>query len=437
MEFRGEEINRVLAGEAGREEIPSVDLTGHGTAVAAIAAGSRIARNNGNQEGFQGIAPESELLVVKLGMPREDGFPRTTEMMRALTYVVNTAIQIQKPVAVNISFGNTYGDHMGQSLLERFMDNIAGVGKNVVVVGSGNEGASHGHTSGHFTNRQTIEFVIGEYERNLSIQIWKSYVDNFRVTLISPGGDQVIIESTRASGGTSGEGRTRRARMEETEILLYIGEPLPYTTTQEIYIDMIPEQTYVTAGVWQLVFDPLQVITGDVSLYMPSDAVRGAETFFFLPTPDMTLTIPSTAEKVITVGAYDTQYQSYADFSGRGYVLTPDFSGIQKQMVTEETPFTPFLVKPEIAAPGVQIETVLPGGGTEYVTGTSFATPVVTGSAALMLEWGVNRGFDPYLYSAKAKAYLTKGAKKLPGFSIYPDSLIGWGALCLRDSLPL
>ena len=119
-EYGAERINEAL--QAGTEEerlksLPSLDRSGHGTAVAGIAAG---------------IAPESELLVVKLGNPSPDGFPRTTELMTGIDYVIRKAVEYQMPVAVNISFGNTYGPHDGTSLLERFIDDISNIWKNCI-----------------------------------------------------------------------------------------------------------------------------------------------------------------------------------------------------------------------------------------------------------------------------------------------------------------
>ena len=90
----------------------------------------------------------------------------------------------------------------------------------------------------------------------------------------------------------------------------------------------------------------------------------------------------------------------------------------------------------DLAAPGVDIPAPRPGGGYGLVTGTSFAAPFVTGSAALLMEWGIVRGNDPYLYGEKMKAYLQKGAVPLPEFSSYPNPYVGYGALCARNSLP-
>lgn len=50
-------------------------------------------------------------------------------------------------------------------------------------------------------------------------------------------------------------------------------------------------------------------------LFLPS-VPGGAQSEYplFEPNPNLTLTIPSTASKVITVGAYDSTYDAYADF---------------------------------------------------------------------------------------------------------------------------
>ena len=416
VEFNQEQINEALEaeGEERDRKVPSRDVTGHGTAMAEIAAG-----NGMSAEGrYAGVAPQADLIVVKLGSPRQESFPRTTELMRALDYAVKKSVELAKPAAINLSFGNTYGSHDGTSLLERFIDNIAEIGQNVICVGSGNEGAAGGHTAGAAKDAVRVELAVAPYERSVNVQLWKEYADVFRITLISPGGERQIVETE--------QGGTVRLSMEQTQLLIYIGEPAPYSINQEIYFDFIPKQNYIDSGVWTFLLEPLEVVTGNYYFYLPSSVVLNNGTRFFTPTPEVTFTIPSTARKVITVGAYHALYDSYADFSGRGYLLENRMEGL----VANES------VKPDLAAPGVGIAISNGYGGTQEVTGTSFAVPFVTGAAALMMEWGIVKGNDPYLYGEKVKAYLRRGARPIRGETEYPNARVGYGALCVERSLP-
>lgn len=138
----------------------------------------------------------------------------------------------------------------------------------------------------------------------------------------------------------------------------------------------------------------------------------------------MTMTIPSTAQKVISVGAIHPYYEAYADFSGRGEKINRE----NRLMFADS--------KPDLAAPGVDLFVPASEGSTQRVSGTSFATPLVSGAAALLMEWGIEKGNDPYLYGEKLKAYLRKGAKKLRGETDYPNERVGYGHLCMQASLP-
>lgn len=409
-----EEINRALEKKpdlsAMMEIVPSRDTSGHGTAVAGIAAGNGR-RSQGNR--YRGVAWESDLIVVKLGNPRTDGFPRTTELMQGVDYVIRKAMEYRLPIAVNISFGNTYGSHDGTSLLERFMDSASDVWKNVICVGSGNEGNSAGHVTGRVPEDEAEEVELGVQvsEPALNVQIWKSYADEMEISIISPSG-------VRAGPFQEILG-AQRFVLGQTELLLYYGEPKPFSVRQEIYIDFLPRASYVEAGVWRIVLTPRRITEGIYQMWLPSESVLNRGTAFLKPSADTTLTIPSTAARVVTVAAYNGLTFSYADFSGRG---AADISPGQMQ-------------KPDLAAPGVNV-TAPSGIGYAQFTGTSFAVPLVTGSAALMMEWGITRGNDPYLYGEKVKAYLRRGARELPGYDRWPNAQLGYGMLCLADSLP-
>lgn len=389
----------------------SRDTSGHGTAVTSIAAGSGI-----------GVAPESDLIVVKLGVPLPDSFPKTTELMRAMTFMVRYAERENKPLAVNLSFGNVYGNHLGTSLLERFMDNVSEAGRNVICAGSGNEAASNGHYTGMITEeKKQISWSVGNYEPSLNLQLWKSYADVMQITLVAPNGERRELLMDQAG--------TQRINIAGITVLFFLGAPLPYSDVQEYYFDFIANEGYLPAGIWNLEITGIEIKNGAVNLYLPSYSARSADTVFFQAEPVGTLTIPSTARRMITVGAYDPVYQSYAPFSGRGYTVS-DGEAASAQ-------FFNAVIKPEIAAPGVNVLAAVGGGGYGGFTGTSFAAPYVTGSAALLMEWGIVRGNDRFLYGEKVKAYLIRGARRLSGIRQYPDERVGWGALCVRNSFPV
>lgn len=403
VEYTREEIDAALQLASPEERmriVRSRDTSGHGTAVTGIAAG---------------IAAASELLIVKLGNPGREGFPRTTELMMGLDYVIRKALEYQMPVAVNLSFGNTYGSHNGTSLLERFIDDISNIWKNVICIGTGNEAASAGHTSGRINDEEAvvIELAVQERQPSLNIQIWKSYTDVIDISLVSPSGYRI--------GPIQEVLGPQRFRTGNTEILLYYGEPSPYSTDQEIFIDMLPVEAYIDSGVWRIILSPREVVSGEYELWLPSEGALNRGTGFLFPTDTTTLTIPSTAARAISVGAYDALTFTYADFSGRGPIAGDGG----------------WMAKPDIAAPGVNVITAAAGGGQAAFSGTSFAAPFATGGAALLMDWGITKGNDPYLYGEKVKAYFHRGARPLPGFAVYPNSQVGYGALCVKDSLPV
>lgn len=405
--FTSEEINRAIA--ENDRSFPSRDLSGHGTHVAGIAAGNGRA-SNGRQKG---VAPESELLIVKLGNAFPDGFPRTTELMLGMDYCVKKAIEWQMPLALNISFGNSYGSHDGTSLLETYIDNLSNIGRTTIAIGSGNEGNKGRHTSGRLSDSGTsqIELIISGGETSLNLQIWKNYVDSFQIRLVAPSGADVIL-----TGFSSG---AYENVLDSTRLLWYFGSPSPYSVSQEIYLEMIPTagNSYIQSGVWKIQLTPESIVDGTYQMWLPSGNSINPATSFLVPTVSTTLTIPSTASNPITVAAYNSDTDGFASFSGQGY------TGLS-------------LPKPDIAAPGVDILSTAPGGGYTNNTGTSMATPFVTGSAALLMEYGIIQNRDPYLYGQKVKAYLQKGARHLPAEKNYPSPVIGWGVLCLRDSFP-
>lgn len=221
-EYSRERINAALAADSLEEQqrfVPSRDLSGHGTGVLGIAAGNGRA----SAGRYRGVAPDSDILVVRLGTPRQGaaGFPRTTELMQGIDYAVRRALELRLPLALNLSFGNTYGAHDGSTLLARYLDDVSNLWKSVISVGTGNEADKAGHTAGDVREGEVTEipFTIGAYEPALNMQLWKNYADVYDVAIIHPSG-QSTGELRRGLG-------TQRFRLGQTELLIYYGEPSP------------------------------------------------------------------------------------------------------------------------------------------------------------------------------------------------------------------
>ncbi len=390
------QINEILQGERAGNLYR--DSSGHGTAVASVAAGN------------SGVAYQSELVVVKLGNPARDNYFRTSQLMQAINFCIGVARRQRKPIAINLSFGNCYGDHNGTSLIETFIDQVSDLEKVCICVGNGNEGTAGGHYGGKINpiEERIIELAVDQFQSSFGIQIWKNFADRFEIILEGPGGERFVIAEDMQG--------IFQKDLSGTRVLCNASTPVPYRSRQEIYFDLLPLKDYVDGGIWRIRMLPKKIVNGEIDLYLPAQEALSQGTRFLLPSPQRTITIPATARKCISVGAYNSYLDSYAEFSGRGYTFL-DVS------------------KPDILAPGVNIRCAVPGGGYESLTGTSIATPFVTGSCALMMEWGIVKGNDLYLYGEKAKAYLHKGARQLHYLPETPNELSGYGRLCLADSI--
>lgn len=436
--YTRERINAALRGERtadGAGLVPEADLSGHGTHVAGIAAG------NGRASGgrYRGVAYESELLVVKLGGTQADPFPQTANLMSAVDFCVRYAANEGMPLSINLSFGNNEGAHDGQSLLETYLDTVALYGKTCICIGTGNNAALGWHVGGMFlkgvrdNNSATMRELllsVGPAERRIRMGLWTSALDTTEVTLESPAG--VVRQLPMTPGGSGMElnraGTAIKGYPAATgEVLefgdsvaeVFMGEATPYRMLREIGITLRGTTGPLTEGTWRILLRPLRVLDGAYDIWIVG-GVQSTVTRFLQATPERTLTIPSTAGRPIAVAAYDSRTDSITNFSGRGY---------PRGEVGNKG------IKPDVAAPGVEIVSCAPGGGYTTKTGTSMATPFVTGCAVLLMQWGITEGNDPYLYGERLKSLLLRGARALSGLPDYPNPYIGWGTVCVEESL--
>lgn len=410
--FSKEKLDQILL-KGSNLPGPSPDGTGHGTHVAGICAGNGQASGGRNY----GAAPEASLIVIKLRNEAGSVFTDYANLMMAADFSVRFASALFLPLVINISYGSNDGAHDGSSLIERFFQSFIFYGKNVTVIATGNEGLTRRHSSQRLRMGEitSIPFSVAPGEHSLYLQLWKYSVDLLEYRLIAPGGNSLPL---------SGQPGIYRYPLFSSSVgnllAIVIGEPTPYQPLEEIFLTISPLRPTesISPGTWNFQVIPKLLVNGRLNLWLPGREATNAATGFISPATDLTLTVPSTAANVISVSGYDSDSDTFASFSGQG------FSNPQQ-------------TKPDLCAPAVNILSTAPGGGYSIRTGTSMAAPFVSGAAALLMEWGIVQGNDPFLYGEKLKAALWNGSKALPAFHDYPNLTVGWGKLCWKDSLPI
>ena len=404
--YTAADLNAALANPDPLSVIPQIDIIGHGTAVGGVAAGNGA----GSGGDGAGVAPEAALVVIKLGRQGDIKGARTVELMRGLKFAADMAVKENMPCAVNISFGTNEGAHDGNSLFEQYVNEIAGRTKMSIVAAAGNEGSAGHHFSGTLAagESETVEFTVSGGIYTMYMVLWKDFVDEFNMELISPRGESSgIIKSVE---------KERVFVLEGVQIRFNLGQPTHYNVNQEIYVQFRGANREIGKGIWKFNITAISSVDGSYHIWLPTaeEVTRG--TAFTRPDPFATVTMPATAASVIAVGAYDANQEAIGEFSGRG-------------MLDSRTP-----LKPDIAAPGVNVLAPRLGGGYDNYTGTSIAAPFVTGSAALLMEWGIIRNNDQNLYGQRLKAFLRLGANRSPDRK-YPNESWGYGTLCLKSTL--
>ncbi|MGL5353538.1 MAG: S8 family serine peptidase, partial [Clostridium sp.] len=274
------------------------------------------------------------------------------------------------------------------SLLEQYISTLATLERATICIAAGNEGSAAHHVGG-----------VLKDEKNISIKV------------ISPSGaSSGFIEVSQGfKGGSVGSDRYE---------IINTG-PKPFDIIGEVTLSLTSNRQYLTTGQWEVIMRVNNNYTGIFDIWLPILEGLNSKTKFLQPTVSNTLGIPATVTNIIAVGSYNYINNNISSFSGRG-----------RDDVIQ-------LIRPDIVAPGEDITSVAPNRTFDTKSGTSMATPHVTGIAALLMEWGIAKNNDPFLYGERLKYYLVRGAKRNRSDVIYPNSSWGYGEVCAYKSFEI
>lgn len=414
-EYSREDINRALQSENPYEIVPSRDEIGHGSDLAAVAAGSTL--DNGMN--YVGAAPEADIVVVKLKeckdyfrefylIPRSVPAYQENDIMLGVMYGNRFARPFERPVVYCIGLGTNYGDHSGSSALSRYLDALAVRRSRAVVVCGGNEGNAAHHYQGNLNSpesasagREVVEVRVGRESDGFLMQLWGNLPDIFTVSVRSPGGETIPPIRLGVQDIITYGFIYERTKVTIAGILV---EP---TSGEELITLRIQAPT---AGIWTFTVEPVREIhNGQFNIWLPVRQFLNAEAAFLKPSPYTTLTEPAMATDVISVSTYDGASKSFYIESGRGFTRTGE-------------------INPAFAAPGVNIS--VPQG---KQTGSSYAAAITAGAVAQFMQWAVVEGNNSLVESREIKNYFIRGASRNYDMT-YPNREWGYGQLDLQGT---
>ncbi len=349
--------------------------SGHGTHVAATAVG-RGALSGGH---YRGMAPGADLIFLKIGLD-EEGAPATND---AFVAAIHQAVESGAEV-VNVSYGEWDAYHDGSSPLAQVVDWAASQGR-LVFCAAGNAGDDGRHASVELgvggASAKDVRLQVQAAAPLLLRLVWNDGVgrsEAYTVTLFAADNIGVAVNVIR-------EPRESKAG---TESLLISGPTLP-------------------PGDYLLRIRSMGPVAVGRRLHVYSE---NADVVFTQPDPNYTVETPADAARCVAVGGYVSR-AVWTNYQGQSYTFSPS-PGAEQGMAwySGRGPTLDERKKPDIAAPGTAVisarDRVYPPGSrydpqivdndgvsdgagpADYFVmgGTSMASPVVAGAAALLLE---------------------------------------------------
>ena len=415
--FWKNDIDRALASENPLEIVPSTDTNGHGTRMAAVAAGNYFPEEN-----FSGAAPEAMLIVVKVKQakkylrefylfPSEAELFQENDIMMGVDFAVRTANDRKLPLSVCLGIGSSQGAHIGRNPLSIYVDYASQFSRISVSIAAGNEGAARHHYAGRLTHREnqaSAELRVGNKEPGFTLEFWGEPPEIYNLSLQSPTGE--ILDISASLGDVTQELSFIFVETRVEVNYVSIERQTGYTLAYFRFIQP-------AAGIWRIFVQGRDGQNVEFHMWLPVQGLISEETYFLEPSPYNTVTAPGDSLESITVTAYQYRDNSLYVQASRGFM--PDGN-----------------VVPQVATPGVQIRVPQLNGLYGLASGTSLSAAQTAGAAALLFEWAVVRGNQPYFTGSSVKNYITRGAKREDRLT-YPNRDWGFGRMDLYHTFEL
>lgn len=407
--YSQEELNQALGMEDPFSLVPSRDENGHGTFLAGVAAGSALP-----QQSFSGAAPEALIAIVKLKPAKEylkeifyvtGSAPayQSTDIMLGIRYLILLADALKKPLVICIGLGSNQGSHSGSSPLDSMLsvtDQYRGIH---AVTAAGNEAGKAHHFYGTATNSgayEAVEILVEPGTSGFCAELWGQPPEVYAVGFESPLGE--VIQKLPP-------------RISFSENISFILENTRIFVTSEIVQTVSGQQLIFirfsdpTPGSWKIRVYTDSFNNGNYHIWLPITGFSDPDVRFLRPNPDTTLTVPSASVSTMTTAAYNAYDNSLFLNSSRGFTRTGQ-------------------IKPDFAAPGVNVFGPNLRGGFTTATGTSVAAAITAGACAQMVEWGMRRTPPRIFNNSELKALFIRGADRSRQ-ELYPNREWGYGTL--------
>ena len=427
--YTRDQINEALQSDNPLSIVPQTDTIGHGTYLASIVAGSADPLND-----FIGAAPKSELVIVKLkeakqnlrdfffmgqtqstnqgaGQFTQEPLYQENDIMLGVAYLEEVARRENKPLVVLLGVGTNQGSHTGTGPLSKLLDDVAEQIGRAVVVPAGNQAVAQHHFYGEAKSALSpvsVEINVEKGVDGFCMELWAYAPELVRVVVQSPTGQ-------RSQGGFPVTEETQTTNFIFENTVLTLDYRIAGKESGDLLIFF--RFTRPTEGIWTVDVYPVNVITGAFHMWLPIQPLTGPDVRFIRPNPDVTVTNPGLTSLVLTTGGYDGLTGIRYLQSGRGYSGTGQ-------------------VKPEACAPAVDVSGANLRLGYVKQTGTSGAAAITAGAAALVLEWGILRGYAPTMNSVEVRNFLIRGCDR-DIERVYPNTEWGYGRLDLYRSFEM